>query len=87
MHVTCYNVTCAEGLGQSRACSLVNGLVSVSPYGPRLVDSVLVSLTALVPSIPLSLVPQDSFFCRIFQALPNVWLWVSSLHLFPLVAG
>ena len=30
----------AEGLGQSRAGSMIVSSASVSPYGPRLVDSV-----------------------------------------------
>jgi hypothetical protein len=34
-----YNI-CAEGLGRSYAGSLVDSSVSVSPYEPRLVDSV-----------------------------------------------
>ena len=44
-------------------CSLVGGSVSVSPYGPRLVDSVgflVVSLTILSPTILPPPLPQDS---------------------------
>ena len=55
--------TCVEGLPPSHACSLVGSLVSVGPYGPRLVDPVgflVMSLTPLDPSIlPLPLL-QDS---------------------------
>ena len=57
----CY--ICAENLGQSYACSLVGGSVSVRPYRPRLVASVgflMVSMTLLAPMIlPLPLL-QDS---------------------------
>lgn len=48
----CYIST--ESLGESHACSLVGGSVSVSLYELRLVDSVgflMVSLTPLVPII------------------------------------
>jgi len=31
---------CVGGLGPSHECSLVYSAVSVSPYGPRLMDSV-----------------------------------------------
>ena len=34
----CYK--CAEGLGESHACSLVDLSISMNPYGPKLVDSV-----------------------------------------------
>lgn len=48
-----FNCTiCAEGLGQSYGGSLVGGLVSVSPYGPSLFDSIdflVMSLTLLNP--------------------------------------
>ena len=46
---------CVQGLGQSHAGSLVGGgSVSVSPYGPKLVDSVdflMVFLIRLAPKI------------------------------------
>ena len=53
----------AEILCQSHAGSLVGGSVSVSPYGPRLVDSVgflVVSLTPLAPTILPAWLLQDS---------------------------
>ena len=43
-------VTCAEGLGQSRADSLVVGSVFVSSYDPRLVDICEFSCDVLDPS-------------------------------------
>jgi len=43
----CY--ICTEDLDPSHACSLVGGLVSVSPYGPRLVDSVGFLAMSLIP--------------------------------------
>ena len=71
--------TCVEGLPPSHACSLVGSLVSVGPYGPRLVDYVgflVMSLTSLALSILLS-------HCSIeFPKLCH-----GSLHLFPSVAG
>lgn len=50
LHI-CY--ICSGDLGSAPASSLVGGSVSVSPHGPRLVDSVglLVSLTTPVPAI------------------------------------
>ena len=50
-------------LGQSHIGSLVVGSVSVSPYEPRLVDSVgflVVSLTPLAPTILPPSLQQDS---------------------------
>ena len=50
-------------LCQSHACSLVVGPISVSLYGPRLVDSVgllVVSLTPLICSLLPPTLPQDS---------------------------
>jgi hypothetical protein len=58
-----HNVTCVEILGHSHAGSLVGCSVSMSPYEPRLVDSVsflMVSLTLLVPTFLPSLLQQDS---------------------------
>lgn len=52
-----------RGLSPSHACSLVRGLVSVSPLGPRLVDSVgclEVSLTSLASSVLHPPLPQES---------------------------
>lgn len=48
---------CREALGQSQAGFQVGSSVSVSPYGPNLVDSVgfLVPLTPLAPTNPKSL--------------------------------
>ena len=37
---TCYK--CLGGLGPASPCSLVTGSASVNPYGPRLVDSVVI---------------------------------------------
>jgi hypothetical protein len=57
----CY--ICVGGLGPAHACFLVGGSVSVSSYGPRLVDSVGlldVSLTPQSSSILSLTVPQDS---------------------------
>jgi hypothetical protein len=54
---------CVGGLNASHAFSLVGGSVSVSPCGPRSVDSVgflVVSLTSLAPSILHPSLPQDS---------------------------
>ena len=51
------------GLGLAHTCSLIGGLVSVSPLGPRLVDSVdffVVFLTPLTPSILLPTLLQNS---------------------------
>jgi hypothetical protein len=45
---------CAKNLGLSLACALVGSSVSMSSYGPRLVNVVLflvVSVTSLDPSI------------------------------------
>jgi hypothetical protein len=72
----CY--ICAEGLGQSHACSLVGGSDSVSPCGPGLVDSVgflFLYLTSLAPANHSS--PSSSGFpklCLVFGC--------GSLHLF-----
>ena len=52
MLLICY--ISAEGLGQGPACSLVGGLVSVRPHGPRLVDFVgrlMVPCTPPDPSV------------------------------------
>jgi hypothetical protein len=54
---------CAEDLSQSHACSLVNGSVSMAPYGLRLVDSVGflgVFFTSLVSTILPTPLAQDS---------------------------
>lgn len=56
-HSKCSSSTCflqLEDLGQIQAGSLVVSRVSVSPYGPRLVDPVdllVVSLTPLAPTV------------------------------------
>ena len=53
---------CAEDLRESPKNSLVDSLVSVSPYGSRLVDSMcfhVVSLTPLAPTILFSSLLQD----------------------------
>jgi hypothetical protein len=58
-----------EGLDQSHVFSMAGVSVSMSSYGPRLVDSVgflAVSLTCLAPKI------LPSLFHRIPQALPNI---------------
>jgi hypothetical protein len=70
---TCY--ICVESLGLSHACSLIGGSVSVSSYGPRLVDSVGLLVVPLTPLAPEIFPP---LFHMIPQALPNVWLWVSA---------
>jgi hypothetical protein len=57
----CYK--CVGDLGQGHATSLVGGSCSLSPHGPRLVDSVSLlveSLTPPSPSIFLPTLPQDS---------------------------
>lgn len=54
---------CAEDLGQSLIGFLAVSSVCVSPYGPKLVDSVFVlavSLTILPPSLLSPPPPQDS---------------------------
>ena len=51
-----------EGLRLSHECSLVGTPVSMSPHGPRLVNSVsflVVSLTSLAPSILPTPLPRD----------------------------
>jgi hypothetical protein len=56
-------VCCAGGLGSYHAYSLIGGLISVSPDGPRLVYSVgflVVLLTPLASSILPPPLPQDS---------------------------
>lgn len=56
----CY--TCVGCLHSSHACSLGGGSVPVSPYRFRLVnfvDFLVVTLTSLVPSIPLPPLLQD----------------------------
>jgi hypothetical protein len=66
----CY--ICAEDLGLSRGCSLLTGSVSVSPYEPRLVDSVgflALSLTSLAPLILLPHLPQDSLSSTYYLAV------------------
>ena len=50
-------------LGAAPVCSLVGGLVSVSPHWPMLADSVgllVVSLTPLAPLILPTILPKDS---------------------------
>jgi hypothetical protein len=59
LHI-CYKLV--GGLDPASTCSLVCGSVSVSPHGPRLVDSVgllVVSLTPLAQAILFSTLPQD----------------------------
>jgi hypothetical protein len=54
---------CAEILGQSQACFVVGGSVSVGLYWPRLVDSVgflVMLMTPLAPTILFSPLTQDS---------------------------
>jgi hypothetical protein len=54
---------CVGGLSPVYAHSLIAGSVSVTPHGPRLVDSVgllVVSLTPPPPSILLQTLPQVS---------------------------
>lgn len=63
---------CLVFLDAPHACYLVGVSVSVSPLGPRLLDSLgllIVSLTPQTPSILFHNTP---------QALCNVWLWVSA---------
>ena len=70
LHI-CY--TYAGVLGPTCVCTLVGGLVSESPQGPRLVDSVVLSVelpSPLGPSIPPTPLPKD------FLSWYNVWLWV-----------
>lgn len=70
----CY--ICAEDLGLSHACSLVDNSVSVSPRLSWFCKFLVRSLIPLAPSILPPLLPQDSpRFC-------NVWLGVF-LHQFP----
>jgi hypothetical protein len=62
LHI-CY--ICVGNLGPPHACSLVVDSVSVSPHGPRLVDSVgflVVSLTSLAPSNLCPPLLQDLYF-------------------------
>lgn len=57
-YTTVTHHTCRETLGQSQAGFRVGSSVSVSPYGPNLVDSVgflVVPLTRLAPTNPKSL--------------------------------
>jgi hypothetical protein len=56
---------CVESLGPVPVCSLVNGVVSLSPQEPMLVDSLgllVVSLTSLACSVKTVL----GFFCFLF---------------------
>jgi hypothetical protein len=75
------------GIGLSHACSLVGGSVSVSPYGPKLVVSVVFFFVCVVfglTCLALSILPSQSStrflkFCLMFGC--------GSLHLFPSGAG
>jgi hypothetical protein len=76
---------CAEGLYQSHACSLVGSSVSVSPYGPKLVDSLcflMVSLAPLAPTILHPLILQHAAFLKLC-----LMFGYRFLYLFPSVAG
>ena len=77
----CY--ICAEGIVPSHIYFLVSVSVSVSSYGPKLVDYVgflVVSLTPLIPSIlPPPLLQDFPKLCLIFGC--------GSQYLFPSVAG
>jgi hypothetical protein len=71
----CYKCGTGE-LGPSHACSLVGGLVSVIPYGPRLAETVglhMVSLTSLAHSILWT-----SLLHKTLQALCDVFLCSSA---------
>ena len=50
---TCYK--CVRGLDPAPACSLVDGSVSVSTHGPRLVDRVGLLVVSLIPLVSSSL--------------------------------
>jgi hypothetical protein len=81
----CIGYKCVGGLGPAHTCSLVGGLVFVSPHQPRLVDSVgllVVSLT-LPPSGSLTSSPHSS--TRLPELHPK--FGCGSLHLFPSAAG
>jgi hypothetical protein len=56
---------CLGDLSPATLSSLADGLGSVNPHGPRLVDSVGLLVGSLIPPA-----------CP--QALPDVWLWVSA---------
>ena len=61
LHI-CYNCR-GGGLGPAPACSLVGGPSSMNPHGPRLVDSVGLPVSSLIPptsSILSPILPQDS---------------------------
>ena len=70
---TCY--IWVEILDPFHACILIDGPVSVSPYGPSLVDSIgflVVPMTALAPLIlPI-------IFHKIPGIMPNGWLFPST---------
>lgn len=66
---------CGEGPVQFHACSLVVVSVSVSSYEPRLVDP---WVFLWFPWTQYFLQSFLSLFCKITQALPNVWRWVSA---------
>ena len=63
----------------AQACSLVGGSVSVSPHGPRLVDSVGFLVAVLDPSSSPKLSLDSSKRHLLFGC--------GSLHLFPSAAG
>ena len=69
LHI-CY--ICVGGLGSVHTHSLVGSLVSESPQGCRLVDSVGLFVESLSSLSPLIL-PQI-----ILRPPSNVWLWVSA---------
>jgi hypothetical protein len=76
-----YQLPLCGGLGLADTCYLVGGSVSVSPHGPRLVDSIGLLVVSMTPSADLIL----PLFHKTPRGQPNVGC--RSLHLFPSAAG
>lgn len=74
---------CVGDLGPVNACSLVGGLVSVSPHGPQLVDSVGLLVEFLSPLGPFFLPP--TCFPRLLELC--LMFGCGSLHLFQSASG
>jgi hypothetical protein len=72
----------AEGLGQTHAGSLVGGSVSVSPYRPRLVDSVGFVVVPLISWLLQTVLSLSSGFPKLYLMFGS-----GSLHLFLSLLG